>query len=43
LRFVSLLATASVKAGQPLTVTWSGAADLKCDWIGVYAAADPDL
>jgi hypothetical protein len=32
-----------VKAGDPLTVSWTGAPGLKFDWIGVYAAGDPNL
>ena len=35
--------TPSVKAGDPLTVSWTGAPGLKYDWIGVYAAGDPNL
>jgi endonuclease/exonuclease/phosphatase family metal-dependent hydrolase len=37
------VAQASVKAGDPVTVRWTGAPGLKYDWIGVYAAGDPNL
>lgn len=39
------LSTASptVKSGEPVTVSWTGAPGLKYDWIGVYAAGDPNV
>jgi endonuclease/exonuclease/phosphatase family metal-dependent hydrolase len=37
------VAAPKVKTGDPVTVTWSGAPGLKYDWIGVYAAGDPNL
>ncbi len=40
---VLAVATSSVKAGDPLTVSWTGAPGLKYDWIGIYAAGDPNL
>lgn len=35
--------TPSVKAGEPLSVSWTGAPGFKYDWIGVYAKGDPNL
>jgi len=37
------VATPTLKATDPITVTWTGAPGLKFDWIGVYAAGDPNL
>jgi exonuclease III len=37
------VATPTVKAADPITVSWTGAPGLKFDWIGVYAAGDPNL
>ena len=37
------ITTPSVKAGEPLSVSWTGAPGFKYDWIGVYAAGDPNL
>ncbi len=37
------VAKASVKAGDPVEVTWSSAPGNKFDWIGIYNADDPDL
>lgn len=37
------VATPRVKAGEPLSVSWTGAPGLKYDWLGVYAAGDPNL
>ena len=37
------VASSTIKAGDPVSVTWSGAPGLKFDWIGVYAAGDPNL
>ena len=37
------ITTPSVKAGDPLGVSWAGAPGFKFDWIGVYAAGDPNL
>jgi endonuclease/exonuclease/phosphatase family metal-dependent hydrolase len=37
------VAKASVKAGDPIEVTWSSAPGNKFDWIGIYNADDPDL
>src|SRR5690606_23635171 len=36
-------ASPSVKAGEPVTVSWTGAPGLKYDWIGVFAAGDPNV
>ena len=33
----------SVPQGSGVTVRWSGAPGLRFDWIGVYAAGDPDV
>jgi endonuclease/exonuclease/phosphatase family metal-dependent hydrolase len=37
------VAQASVKSGDPIAVSWSNAPGNKFDWIGIYAAGDPDL
>jgi endonuclease/exonuclease/phosphatase family metal-dependent hydrolase len=37
------VATPTVKPADPITVTWTGAPGLKFDWIGIYAAGDPNL
>jgi endonuclease/exonuclease/phosphatase family metal-dependent hydrolase len=37
------VATPSVKPADPVTVSWTGAPGFKYDWIGVYAAGDPNL
>ena len=37
------VAKSSVKAGDPIEVTWSSAPGNKFDWIGIYNANDPDL
>ena len=37
------VATPSVRAADPITVSWTGAPGLKYDWIGIYAAGDPNL
>ncbi len=37
------VAEASVAAGEPITVRWEHAPGYKWDWIGIYAAGDPDL
>ncbi len=37
------VASASVKSGDPIEVTWSNAPGNKFDWIGIYSASDPDL
>lgn len=29
--------------GEPIAIAWDGAPGLKWDWIGIYAAGDPDL
>lgn len=34
---------ASVKTRDPVTVSWTGAPGLKYDWIGVFAAGDPNV
>ena len=33
----------TVAAGEPITVAWENAPGAKWDWIGLYAAGDPDL
>jgi hypothetical protein len=35
--------TTSVAAGRPISVRWENAPAYKWDWLGVYAAGDPDL
>lgn len=35
--------SATVKSGEDVTVSWTGAPGLKFDWIGVYAKGDPNL
>jgi endonuclease/exonuclease/phosphatase family metal-dependent hydrolase len=37
------IATPTVKAADPIAVSWTGAPGLKYDWIGIYAAGDPNL
>ena len=37
------LATPTIKSGEPIKVSWTGAPGLKFDWIGIYAAGDPNL
>jgi hypothetical protein len=37
------IATPTVKSADPLAVAWTGAPGFKYDWIGVYAAGDPNL
>jgi endonuclease/exonuclease/phosphatase family metal-dependent hydrolase len=37
------IATPAARASDPLTVSWTGAPGFKFDWIGVYAAGDPNL
>ncbi len=37
------VATPTVKPADLITVTWTGAPGLKFDWIGIYAAGDPNL
>jgi endonuclease/exonuclease/phosphatase family metal-dependent hydrolase len=37
------VARPTVKQADPLTVSWTGAPGFKYDWIGVYAAGDPNL
>jgi endonuclease/exonuclease/phosphatase family metal-dependent hydrolase len=37
------IANPVVKAGEGMTVSWTGAPGLKYDWIGVYAAGDANL
>jgi len=32
-----------VAAGEPVTVSWEHAPGYKWDWVGIYAAGDPDL
>ncbi len=39
----TLSAAPSVKSGEPVTVSWTGAPGLKYDWIGVFAAGDPNV
>ncbi len=39
----SLASDATVRAGQPLRVRWRDAPGAAHDWIGIYAAGDPDL
>ncbi len=39
----SLASDATVRAGQPLRVRWRDAPGAARDWIGIYAAGDPDL
>jgi endonuclease/exonuclease/phosphatase family metal-dependent hydrolase len=33
----------SIAAGEPITVNWDNAPGNKWDWVGIYAASDPDL
>lgn len=33
----------SLAVGEPITVSWENAPGAKWDWIGLYAAGDPDL
>ncbi|MCU0854624.1 MAG: endonuclease/exonuclease/phosphatase family protein [Rhodobacteraceae bacterium] len=37
------IATPVARTGDPLTVSWTGAPGFKYDWLGVYAAGDPNL
>ncbi len=37
------VASSTVKTGDPMVVSWSGAPGLKYDWIGVFAAGDPNV
>jgi endonuclease/exonuclease/phosphatase family metal-dependent hydrolase len=39
----TLTAPATAKSGDPLPVSWTGAPGLKYDWIGVFAAGDPNV
>ncbi|MDX1991198.1 MAG: endonuclease/exonuclease/phosphatase family protein [bacterium] len=34
---------ASYRVGQPITASWENAPGLRFDWLGIYAADDPDL
>jgi hypothetical protein len=33
----------TVAAGESITVRWENAPGMKWDWVGLYAAGDPDL
>jgi endonuclease/exonuclease/phosphatase family metal-dependent hydrolase len=39
----TLKAAASVKAGQPVKVTWTDAPGNRHDWIGIFRAGDPNI
>jgi hypothetical protein len=34
---------ANYKIGEPITVSWQNAPGQRWDWLGIYAAGDPDL
>lgn len=39
----TLTATPTIKTGEGINVTWTGAPGLRFDWIGIYHRGDPDL
>jgi hypothetical protein len=39
----SVMVAADIAGGEPVEVTWADAPGRKFDWIGIYAAGDPDM